>query len=221
MNRRNKKFLFFANPIIFLFCTFCFLSAGASHAAASAEDEITAIQKSYEDIKDINGSFVQKSYIRDLKRTDTFRGQFYIKRPMKMKWEYRGENGQQVFINGDEIVMYQKKDKQAFKGTFNRDTYGQAPIALLSGFGKIREEFTASEKSGRIVLKPRKPMGDIVSIEIEPSHDGFPIRSFTINDSYSNKIEMTLNDVRINSGLEDKLFRPSLPRDVKVYDYKP
>jgi len=219
MNRRNKKLLV-TKSLIFLFCGFCFLSLGVSHVDASAEDEITAIQKSYEDIKDIKGSFVQKSYIRDLKRKDTIRGQFYIKRPMKMKWEYRGENGQEVFINGDEIIMYQKKDKQAFKGTFNRDTYGQAPIALLSGFGKIREEFTASEKSGRIVLKPRKPMGDIVSIEIEPSHEGFPIKSFTINDSYSNKIEMILSDVEINTGLEDKLFKPSLPKNVKVYDYK-
>lgn len=220
MDRRNNKFLF-TKSLIFLFCTFCFLSPNVSYVAASAEDEITAIQKSYEDIRDISGSFVQKSYIRDLKRTDTFRGQFYIKRPMKMKWEYRGENGQEVFINGDEIIIYQKKDKQAFKGIFNRDTYGQAPIALLSGFGKIREQFSASEKNGRIVLKPGKPMGDIVSIEIEPSHGEFPIKSFTINDSYSNRIEMTLNDVKINTGLEDKMFRLSLPKDVKVYDYKP
>jgi outer membrane lipoprotein carrier protein len=220
MNRRNKKFLP-AKSLLFLFCIFCLSPVSVSHAAPSAEDEITAIQKSYEDIKDISGSFVQKSYIRDLKRTDTFKGRFYIKRPMKMKWEYRGENGQEVFINGDEIIIYQKKDKQAFKGRFNRDTYGQAPIALLSGFGQIREEFTASEKNDRIVLKPRKPMGDIVSIEIEPSHDEFPIKSFTINDSYSNKIEMILNDVKTNTGLEDKLFKPSLPKDVKVYDYKP
>jgi outer membrane lipoprotein-sorting protein len=140
---------------------------------------------------------------------------------MKMKWEYKGENAQEVFINGDEIIIYQKKDKQAFKGKFNRDTYGQAPIALLSGFGRIREEFTASEKNGKIVLKPGKPMGDILSIEIEPSHGEFPIKSFTINDSYSNRIEMILNDVKINTGLEDKLFKPSLSKDVKVYDYKP
>lgn len=220
MNRRKKNFLFMM-CLIFLFFTFCVLPLTISHAASSVEDEITGIQKPYEDIKDIGGSFVQKSYIRDLKRTDTFGGQFYIKRPMKMKWEYKGENAQEVFINGDEIIIYQKKDKQAFKGKFNRDTYGQAPIALLSGFGKIREEFTASEKNGKIVLKPRKPMGDILSIEIEPSHGEFPIKSFTINDSYSNRIEMILNDVKINMGLEDKLFRPSLPKDVKVYDYKP
>jgi outer membrane lipoprotein carrier protein len=220
MNRKNKKVLV-AKSLIFLFCFFCFLPHTVCHAAPSADDEITAIQKSYEGIKDIAGSFVQKSYIRDLKRTDTFKGRFYIKRPMKLKWEYTGENGQEVFINGDEIIIYQKKDKQAFKGTFNRDTYGQAPIALLSGFGNIREEFTASEKNGRIVLKPRKPMGNIVSIEIEPSHDEFPIKSFTINDSHYNKIEMTLNDVKINTGLEDKMFRLSLPKDVKVYDYKP
>ena len=220
MNRIKTRFLFFL-VVAFASSALCFLSSVVSNASTPGEDEITRIQKAYGDIRDVRGNFIQKSYIKDLKRTDTFKGRFYIKRPMKMKWEYKGENAQEVFINGGEVVIYQKKDKQAFRGKFNRDTYGQAPIALLSGFGRIGEEFTASEKNGKIILKPKKPMGDIVSIEVEPSSEGFPIKSFTINDSYSNRIEMTLNDVEINTGLEDKLFSPSFPGDVKIYEYRP
>ena len=64
-------------------------------------------------------------------------------------------------------------------------------------------------------------MGGILSIEIEPSQGEFPIRSFIINDSHSNRIEIILNDIKINTGLEDKLFRPSIPKDVTIYELNP
>lgn len=207
--------------LLFLLFTVCCLPSAFLYAASSVDEEIAGIQKAYENIKDMSGSFVQKSHIKDLKRTDMFNGRFFIKRPMKMKWDYKGENSQEVFINNDKIIIYQKKEKQAFKGKFDRDTYGQAPIALLGGFGNIREEFSASKKNRKIILKPKNPMVEILSIEIEPSEGEFPIKSFTINDYNANRIEMILKDVKINTGLEDRLFEPSLPKDVKVYDYKP
>jgi outer membrane lipoprotein-sorting protein len=32
---------------------------------------------------------------------------------------------------------------------------------------------------------------------------------------------MTLNDIKINTGLEDELFRPSIPKDVTIYENNP
>ncbi len=222
--KMRKKFT--GNTIYFFVCsillsTVCCLLLTGSIAFPSADEEIAKIQKAYGDIKDISGSFVQNSYIRDLKKTETFKGQFFIKRPMMMKWTYKGEQAQDVIIKNDEITIYQRKEKQAFRSKFDRDIYGQAPIALLSGFGKIREEFSASEKSGRLLLKPKKPMGGILSIEIEPSEGEFPIKAFTIFDSYSNRIEMTLKDVKINTGLDDKLFKLSLPKGVTILEHNP
>lgn len=223
MKKRNKltgSSLYFAVCSIPLFTVYCLLVT-ASIAFSSVDEEITKIQKAYENIKDISGSFVQKSYIRDLKRTETFKGRFFIKRPMMMKWNYKGEQAQEVIIKKDEITIYQEKEKQAFRSKFDRDTYGQAPIALLSGFGKIQEEFSVSEKKGKLLLKPKKPMGGILSIEIEPSEGEFPIKAFTIIDSYSNRIEMTLKDIKINTGLEDRFFELSLPKGVTILEHNP
>ncbi len=221
MKKRNR---FEHSPVSFIVYSFFILSCislTASAAFASADEKVTKIQKTYEGIRDISGSFVQKSYIKDLKQTETFRGLFFIKRPMKMKWSYKGDQAQEVLINDDEIIIYQKKEKQAYRSKFDRDTYGQAPIALLSGFGKIGEEFFVSEKKGKLLLKPKKPMGNIISIEVEPSGGEFPIRSFTITDSLSNKVDLTLKDVKVNTGLEDKFFEFSLPKDVTIYKYNP
>ncbi len=207
-----KRLLFFFATISLVIFTVSAISA------EFIDEEIQRIQKAYEGISDIKGSFIQKSFIKDIKRTDTYKGQFFIKRPMKMKWEYKGENAQEVFVSNDQITIYQKKEKQAFRGTFDRNTYGQAPIALLNGFGRIQEEFFISKKNERLILTPKRSMGGIVSIEIESSYGEFPISSFIINDSRTNRIEILLKDVKVNSGLKESLFKPSLPKDVKIYD---
>jgi outer membrane lipoprotein-sorting protein len=138
---------------------------------------------------------------------------------MKMKWSYDGTVDQEVLINEDEIIIYQKKEKQAFKGTFDADTYGQAPIALLSGFGKIREEFHVTGKNGVLLLKPKKQVSGIQSIDLELCRDTFPIRSFTIYDSHENKIVITLEDVEINTGLKDSMFKLSLPEGTTFFEH--
>ena len=205
-----------ARPVCLLTCAFLLFIV--SPALASPDKDIKRIQDAYESIRDMKGSFIQESSIKDLKRTDTYKGKFFIKQPMKMKWSYDGKVNQEVFINGDEIVIYQKNEKQAFRGTFDTDTYGRAPIALLSGFGNIQEEFSISEKNGMLLLKPKKKVSGIKSIELELGRDEFPIRSFTIYDSHENKIVITLEDVKINTGLKDSMFKPSLPKDTTFFE---
>ncbi len=185
------------------------------------DKEIEKIQKAYEKINDIKGDFIQKSYIKDLKRTDIYRGQFFIKMPLKVKWTYKGKAAQEVFINNDEILVYQKKERQAFRGKFDKDSYGHAPIALLSGFGKIQEEFIISRKNNNLFLKPKNSLGGVISIEIETSENEFPISSLIISDINSNRIEIILKNVEVNTGLKDTFFKPSLPGDIKIHEYNP
>jgi len=197
------------------------LTEGPVRGAFGADFTIETIQKAYENIKDIKGNFIQKSTIRDLKRTDTFKGSLLIKVPSKMRWQYHGDNNQntEVIINNGGIIIYQKSEKQAFRGKFDRESYGQAPIALLGGFGNIEDEFEVASKEGKVLLKPRKGMSGVVSIEITPSGGDFPIGSLTIIDKRSNRIEITFRDIVLNSGIKDSVFSVSLPQGVSVYEY--
>ncbi len=182
------------------------------------EDQVAKIQKAYEGIKDIKGNFVQKSFIKDLKRTDTYNGRFFIKQP-KLKWEFTGERTQVIYVNGNEIIIYQKKENQVIKSKFDRATYGQAPISLLVGFANIREEFDViSNTPTRVVLKPKTPMGNVERIEITPSGTAFPIKSLAIIDNLSNRVEITLKDVKINTGLKTSVFNFTPPKDAAVLE---
>src|SRR5512143_3912144 len=106
------------------------------------------------------------------------------KKHMKMKWMYKGKTAQDLTINNDTVLIYKKGDKQAYKSRFDRQTYGQTPVALLGGFGNIKDEFIVSVKDDLLILKPRRSMGNVTSIRIRTSEEGFPIRYFMINDSY-------------------------------------
>ena len=141
---------------IFLLVSFLLAPVLFAHAE---DDQVTKIQKAYEGIKDIKGNFVQKSFIKDLKRTDIYNGRFFIK-PPKMKWEYTGDRPQVIYVSGNEIIIYQKKENQVIRSKFDRATYGQAPISLLAGFGNIRQEFDIiSDTPDRVVIKPKKTYG--------------------------------------------------------------
>lgn len=186
--------------------------------ASGADENIARIQKAYEHIKDLRGEFVQTSILKDLDRTDTYKGDFFIKPPLRMKWMYKGKAAQKVTINGDTILIYKKEDNQAYKGKFDRSTYGQTPVALLSGFGNIGKEFVATGEGNTLLLKPKKQMGTITSIKITLSSTGFPIKSFTIHDTYSNIIRIELKDVKTNTGLKDTLFNLAVPKGANVYE---
>lgn len=189
--------------------------------SSDIDNNIEKVQNAYKKIRDMKGSFIQKNFIKDLNKTDTYKGQFFIKQPFRMIWMYTGKAAQDVYINNDTVLIYKRGDNQAYKGKFDRATYGQTPVALLSGFGDIRREFNISGNGNSLLLKPKNPLGTVTSISIKLSDGDFPIESFTIQDGRSNVIEISLKEVILNTDLKDSLFEFSLPKKVKVYEYNP
>ncbi len=203
-----------------MICLLCFVMPASSQGAGAA-DAVDRIQKAYEGISDMKGSFVQKNVIRDLNRTDSYRGEFMVKRPLRMKWSYKGKAAQDLTINDKTVLIHKKGDKQAYRSVFSKDAFGQTPVVLLTGMGSIRDEFQVSGSGNTLLLKPKKPMPGIVSITLLLSENGFPIRGFTIQDGRSNSVEILLSNIVLNSGLKDALFDLTLPDGVSVYEQNP
>lgn len=192
--------------------------SSAPSAAADPEEGINRIQSAYEKITDVRGSFVQKNVVSALNRSDTYKGEFFIKRPLKMKWSYKGKAAQDLTVNDDTVLIYRQGDSVAYRAKFDRATFGQTPVALLGGFGNIREEFTVSGGRESITLVPRNPMGNVKSIRIFLSETGFPIRAFIIDDGQTNIVEIELSNVKVNTGLKDGIFDLTVPKGVSVYE---
>jgi outer membrane lipoprotein carrier protein len=210
-----KSNIFSLHKWIFIISFFFFAAIPFLCQAFSPEDEASRIQKAYEGFKDISGNFIQKSYIKDLKRTDTYKGRFYIK-ASKFRWEYTGDKPQTIYISGDKLIIYQKNEKQAYITKFDRSTYGQSPIILLGGLGDIRKDFDISSKDGRLILNPKSQMGNISQIEVATLEDEFPIKSLIIVDLHSNRTQIEFRDIKVNTGLKDRLFEFSPTEGVTI-----
>lgn len=179
------------------------------------EEEIASLQRVFEDAKDITGNFTQTSTIKDLKRTDTYRGRFYIKGD-KFRWEYTGEKPQIVYLSGDTFIIYLKNEKQAFISRVDSSPYRQSPLILLRGLKDIRNDFNISRRDNKLIFRPKKPIENVSQIEVTLSQEEFPIKSLKIIDSAGNSTQLVLRDIKINTGVKDSIFEFTPPEGVSL-----
>jgi outer membrane lipoprotein-sorting protein len=158
--------------ITLLICTLALTSALSF--ASDPDQSVMRIQKAYEGITDMRGAFVQKNVIKDLNKTDTYTGEFFIKRPLRMKWAYRGKAAQDLIINNETVLIYKKGDSQAYRSKFSKRHMGR-PCRSSDRNGQYQGRVRGDGKGDNLVLKPKKPMAGIASITL-PSDGDFPIR---------------------------------------------
>jgi outer membrane lipoprotein carrier protein len=203
--------------IVYLLSVTCYLSPLS--AAETADEVVDRIQKTFESIRDISGSFDQKSYIKDLEQTQEFSGKFFLKKPARMMWEYAKPRDEKVVINDKETLIFKKSQNQVIRTRFSEESYSQVPIAMLESFDNIRHDFniTMPEKNA-LQLTPKKKIGYIKYVVMETSDRDFPVKMFTIFDTYGNVIMIELKNIKTNTGLKDEIFDFQIPPGAEVFD---
>ena len=61
---------------------------GGEPAGADAVRVLDAVQARYESVRDFSADFVQTATVASLGRSEVSRGQVWVKRPGRMRWEY-------------------------------------------------------------------------------------------------------------------------------------
>jgi outer membrane lipoprotein carrier protein len=211
------------SPVTFLLFTFLLFtihySLVTSVHAAAVDDVVNSIQKKFSGIHDIKGTFSQTSYLKDIEKTETYAGTFYIKKPSGIMWEYTAPRDEKIIINGTETWIYKKSQKQVIKTKFSKEAYSQVPIALLNSLENIRADFDITiVEQDTLNLKPKHQMGFIQEIILKTSSKIFPVKTLKVFDVYGNKITIELTDIKTNNGLDDSLFIFSAPPGVEVFD---
>lgn len=207
---------------VLLLLVVCLLVFAVTTHAVTVDEAVERIQKEYSGIYDLSGRFSQRSFIKDLERTERYEGSFFIKKPSRMRWKYEKPRDEEVIIKGTDLWIYRKSDRQVLRSTFSREAYGQVPIVLLEGFGDIRANFDITMMDeGTLKLKPKYQIGLIKEILLEINPRGFPVKGFTILDLYGNRIVIKLREVKTNTGLEDSLFIFNIPPGVEVINLNP
>lgn len=187
--------------------------------ASDPDQAVARIQKHFESIKDIKGTFSQTSYIKDIEETQKYSGQFFIKKPSLMMWEYDKPRDEKVVIRDSDTWIYKKSENQVIKTKFNKESYSQVPIAMLGSMENIRKDFDISmPEENALQLIPKHRIGFLKVLVLEINSGDFPVKMFTIIDTYGNIIMIELYSMEVNPGLDDSLFQFEPPPDAEVYD---
>jgi chaperone LolA len=195
------------------------LSIVSTSHASTVDEFVGRIQKIYGEIKDVQGRFSQTSHIKDLDKIERYEGEFFIRKPSSMRWNFSKPRDEEVIIRENDIWIYKKSEKQALKSAFSKDAYSQVPIALLNNFGDLKNDFDIKLiKDDTLELTPKRRMGFINKLLLEVNSTDFPVKTFSVFDVYGNKIDITVKDVKINSGLEDSIFIFKLQPGVEIFD---
>jgi outer membrane lipoprotein carrier protein len=154
-----------------------------------------------------------------MQRQVTESGIVSIKRPGRMRWEYREPEKKLFVADGKNFYFYVPADQQVIV----RKTGGERgiPALLLAGRGGILSEFTVALEPPpggglqRLKLKPRKqdPEVDTVFIEVDAADR---VRVIEVLDPQGNQSRFTFDDIRENVGLRDRLFQFQIPQGVEV-----
>lgn len=202
------------------------LTALAVHCFA-ADDAVkkiaSAVDARYNSLQTFRADFVETYNGAGVSRTES--GTLSLKRPGKMRWDYR-RPGQKLFLSdGKTAVFYVPGERQARKTAVKNLDDFRSPLRYLLGKTKLEKEFDhlaiadapLPKTKGNVILSgiPRN-MADRVSrvlLEITPQNR---IERISIEEIDGAVTEFTFSNMTENVALEDSQFRFSPPPGVET-----
>ena len=192
--------------------------------ALDATAVVDAIQKQYDATDTFQARFVQKSYLKVLGQSQKAEGFVSIKKPGKMKWDYKAPDRQILVSNNEGLWLYLPDEKQVTKMKVQSIYSSNTPALFLAGRGKLTESFTigkVTEERGLYVVEmiPRDKAQSLSKMVLLAGKKDYQIIGSRVYDNLGNKTEMLFSDIQTNPNLEQKLFQFEVPKGVELIDF--
>ncbi len=119
-----------------------FGAAAAGQAAPSAQEVAASLQKKYDTIRDFSTDFVHTHEGGVLKRKREERGTLLVKKPGKMRWNYKAPDEKVFVSDGVRLTQYFADENRALVSAVPDDD--QAAVLFLAGRGSLTRDFNVS-----------------------------------------------------------------------------
>jgi outer membrane lipoprotein carrier protein len=165
----------------FFFC-WLFLVATASGQAADIQKLARAVDDHYNHLRSLESDFTEIYRGDGAERVEA--GTLWLKKPRKMRWEYRSPKEKLFVSDGQAVWFYLPAERQLRKTTLRKLDDLRSPLAFLLGKTKLENELRGLSKvvdqsplgAGNTLLRgvPRAMVGAAgaaseVQLEITPS----------------------------------------------------
>ena len=188
-------------------------AGSASSAAVDVKSLAAEVDAHYNHLHSLQAEFTELYRGSGMERTET--GTLWLKKPGKMRWEYRSPKEKLFVSDGKDAWFYVPADKQARKTAAKKLEDARSPLAFLLGKTKLEKELqglslapdVAPLGPGNVVLRgvPRG-LADRVSeilLEVTPDHQ---IARIVIQDVDGAATEYRFGEMKEDVALGDGKF---------------
>ena len=213
------------------FVAVCVALAGQAPVAAQGARlglpaVVERVQKKYDGAADFRAAFNQTLTNATFKRRSSSTGEVLLKKPGRMRWNYKTPETKTYVSDGDVLWLYEPEDKQAFK----QDLKGSqlpAALAFLTGKGKLSDEFditvakdppVGTSRDYVLALSPKQAQAQVKSLLFVVDPDSFFVRETFIVDAQGNTNDILFSDVKVNVHLPESTFHFTPPAGVRIVD---
>jgi outer membrane lipoprotein carrier protein len=207
------------------------LIAALSAAPAPSGAELSpaalaqALQRKYDGIRDFSADFVHTYRGGVLKKQVTEKGRLLIKKPGKMRWEYKSPEEKLFVSDGVKLYSYIPQDKQVMVGSVPQESSATTPALFLSGKGNLTRDFTpsagelpAGARPGTRALKlvPKTPQAEYDWLVLVVDSGSLALAGLVTTDAQGGTSSILFENLKENVGLADQVFEFKIPRGVDV-----
>lgn len=198
-------------------------------ARKDVREVVKKIQARYEQTKDLQAEFRQVTTIEGFATPLKSSGIFMIKKPGRLRWDYREPDVQEIYVNGNELMMYVPQHKQVLVGKLTQMAASQAPLQLLQGAARLDEHFETQATPGGergeggiplVTLIPRdagpESVKTVTRIVVEAQPKTYFIKTVSIHEVSGNIATFEFMNLQPNTGLKGVLFDFVVPAGVEV-----
>jgi outer membrane lipoprotein carrier protein len=201
------------------------LPAVAANPTLDVHAIARAVDNRYNHLQTLQAEFTETYRGAGIERSES--GSLWLKKPGKMRWEYRSPKEKLFLSDGKDAWFYLPGDRQVRRSSVKKLDDLRSPLGFLLGKTRLEKELdglsaapdVAPLTAGNVVLRGvPKAMGDRVNevvLEITPDYHVARIQFEEADESVT---EYRFSDQRENAGIADQLFRFSPPPGVEVVD---
>lgn len=200
-------------------------SGSGAQTAADVHSVASAVDRHYNQLRTLEAEFSEIYRGTGMDRTES--GTLWLKKPGKMRWEYRSPRDKLFLSDGRDAWFYLPGDKQARRTPMRKLEDLRSPLGFLLGKTRLEKELrslgfapdVAPLGPGDVVLRGvPKAVADRVSevlIEITPSRQ---ISRIQIEEADGSSTEYRFSKQKENVRIGDEPFHFTPPPGVETID---
>ena len=204
------------------------LALGLTHtvqALPSVHAVAQGVDDHYNHLRSLEAQFTEIYQGGGVQRSES--GTLRLKKPGKMRWDYRSPEEKLFVSNGKDAWLYLPQEKQARRSALKNLDDLRSPLAFLLGKAKLEKELRGLSfapdvqtwKQGDSILRgvPRGMEDQIEQVLLEISPD-YRIVRILIQGRDDSMTEYRFSDQRENVALSDKQFEFTPPPGSETVD---